>query len=133
MIAPISGPVLPSTSGRTVWGSAAGLLFTWEPFDFGYRHATVNSARSVEQQSEAQQEVTRLAVATNAMDAFFTLLAAGEDVRVAQANVRQWEISTGQFTSWWKISFALALTPRARMQSWHELGSNWRVLISKKR
>ena len=76
VITPISGPVLPSTSGRNVWGSAAGLLFTWEPFDLGYRHATVNSARSLEQQSVAQQELTRLVVATNAMDAFFNLLAA---------------------------------------------------------
>ncbi|MBZ5515529.1 MAG: TolC family protein [Acidobacteriia bacterium] len=92
VLTPISGPVLPSTSGRSVWGSAAGLLFTWEPFDFGYRHATVNSARSLEQQSAAQQEVTRLAVATNALDAFFDLLAAEENVRVAEANVRRWQI-----------------------------------------
>jgi outer membrane protein len=92
VITPISGPVLPSTSGRSVWGSAAGLLFTWEPFDFGYRHATVNSARSLEQQSEAQQALTRLGVATNAMDAFFNLVAAEENVRVAQASVRRWDI-----------------------------------------
>ena len=92
VITPISGPVLSSASGRSVWGSAAGLLFTWEPFDFGYRHATVNSAQSVEQQSEAQQDLTHLAVAANAMDAFFNLLAAEHNARVAQANVRRWQI-----------------------------------------
>src|SRR3954465_9253786 len=30
----ISGPVLPSASGRPVWGSATGALLSWEPFDF---------------------------------------------------------------------------------------------------
>src|SRR2546423_100990 len=36
-----SGPVLPSTSGRGAWGSAAGLLFSWEAFDFGRRRAEI--------------------------------------------------------------------------------------------
>ena len=31
VISPISGPVLGSASNDSVWGSAAGLLFTWEP------------------------------------------------------------------------------------------------------
>lgn len=92
VITPISGPVLPSASGRSVWGSAAGLLFTWEPFDFGYRRATVNSARSFEQEFQAREGVVRLRVATNAMDAFFNLVAAKENVRVARANVQRWQI-----------------------------------------
>lgn len=92
VITPISGPVLPSTSGRSVWGSAAGLLFTWEPVDFGYRHAQVSSARSVEQQSEAHQTLTRLGVGTSAMDAFFNLVAAEQNVQVAQANLRRWNV-----------------------------------------
>lgn len=91
VIMPISGPVLPATSGRSVWGSAAGLLFTWEAFDFGYRRATLHSARSAEQQSEAEQNLTRLAVAARAMDAFFDLVAAEQDLEVAQANVRRWQ------------------------------------------
>src|ERR1700746_3312395 len=37
IIAPISGPVPGTASGRSAWGSAAGLLFSWEPVDFGYR------------------------------------------------------------------------------------------------
>jgi len=36
IIPTISGPVLPGTSNQGVWGSAAGLLFSWQPFDFGY-------------------------------------------------------------------------------------------------
>ena len=41
VVPPISGPVLSGTSDRGVWGSAAGILFSWEPFDFGYRRANV--------------------------------------------------------------------------------------------
>src|SRR6266851_1020058 len=42
----VSGPVLPTTSGRGAWGSAAGLLFSWEAFDFGRRHAEVDAAHA---------------------------------------------------------------------------------------
>ncbi len=41
VIPAMSGPVLPSASGQSVWGSATGALFSWEPFDFGLRDATV--------------------------------------------------------------------------------------------
>jgi outer membrane protein len=33
----ISGPVIGSNNGGSVWGSATGLLITWQPFDFGLR------------------------------------------------------------------------------------------------
>ena len=46
VIPAISGPVLPSASGQSVWGSAAGALFSWEPFDFGLRGATVRGAEA---------------------------------------------------------------------------------------
>jgi outer membrane protein len=39
IIAPISGPVPVATLMGSAWGSAAGLLFSWEPVDFGYRGA----------------------------------------------------------------------------------------------
>ena len=39
VIAPITGPVPLSPSNRSAWGSAGGLLFSWEPLDFGYRGA----------------------------------------------------------------------------------------------
>ena len=42
----MSGPVLDSASGGSVWGSATGALFSWEPFDFGLRDATVASAEA---------------------------------------------------------------------------------------
>lgn len=83
----VSGPVLSSTSNQGVWGSAAGLLFSWEPFDFGYRRAVVMAARATESQSSAEIEVTRLDVAVATLNACLTLLAAEQSVRAAQADV----------------------------------------------
>src|SRR5215813_7064242 len=31
----VTGPVLPTTSSQGAWGTAGGLLFSWEAFDFG--------------------------------------------------------------------------------------------------
>src|SRR3954449_13562942 len=42
----ISGPVLPSASGQSVWGSAVGGLLSWEPADFGLRSAVVREAEA---------------------------------------------------------------------------------------
>ncbi len=83
----ISGPVLPSKSNNGVWGSAVGLLFSWEPFDFGYRRATVNGAKANQNRAAAESEVTRFDVAVAAADAFLTLLAAQARTRAAQADV----------------------------------------------
>jgi outer membrane protein TolC len=92
VVPPISGPVLPTTSNRSVWGSAGGVLFSWEPFDFGYRRATVNVARAGENIARSQSDMTQLDVSTAAAQAFFSLLASGQVVRTAQANVNRWEV-----------------------------------------
>src|SRR6266404_5996552 len=54
VIAPISGPVSMSPSNRSAWGSAAGLLFSWEPLDFGYRGAKVDAARAARNRATAE-------------------------------------------------------------------------------
>ena len=92
VVPPISGPVLPTTSNRSVWGSAAGVLFSWEPFDFGYRRATVNVTRAGENIARSQAALTRLDVATAAAQAFFSLLASEQVAQAAQANVNRWEV-----------------------------------------
>jgi outer membrane protein len=92
VISPISGPALSSTSGSGAWGSAAGLLFSWEPFDFGYRRAEVNAARASQSLASAEVAVTRLDVAVAATDAFLTLLAAEQTVRIAQADINRREV-----------------------------------------
>lgn len=92
VIPAISGPVLPTTGNDSVWGSAGGLLFSWEPADFGYRRATVSVARAAEARAGAEVTLTRLDVATVAADAFLTLLAAQERVQAAQADVERREV-----------------------------------------
>lgn len=92
VIPSISGPVLPVTSNRSLWGSAGGVLISWEPFDFGYRRATVNVARAGESIARSQLDLTQLDVGAAAAQAFFSLLAAKEIVRTAQANVNRREV-----------------------------------------
>jgi outer membrane protein len=87
IVAPISGPVPVSTSNRSAWGSAAGLLFSWEPFDFGYRGAKVDAARAVRNRAKAESSLTRLDVAVATVNAYLTVLAAEETVHAAQADI----------------------------------------------
>ncbi len=89
VISPISGPVLSTNTAASVWGSAAGVLVSWEPFDFGLRRANVAAAESESKRAGAQVEVTRLQVATAAADAFLTVLAAQQTVTAARAGVER--------------------------------------------
>ena len=60
----LSGPVLPVASSQSVWSSATGALLSWEPLDFGLRHAAVASAEAALAQARATQSLTRLDVQT---------------------------------------------------------------------
>lgn len=92
VISPISGPVLSSTSNDSVWGSAAGMLFAWEPIDFGRRGATVNAARAGQTLANSELSVTRLDVAVAATNAFFTLAAAEQRMTAAKANLERRQV-----------------------------------------
>src|SRR5437773_9328928 len=84
----MSGPVLGTRSlGNSVWGSAAGVLLSWEAVDFGQRKASVDVARAQTSLAKSQTALTELDVASAAADAFLTVLAAEESVRAARANV----------------------------------------------
>lgn len=87
VIPALSGPVLPTESFTSTFGSAGGALLSWEPFDFGARKAQVNVARALTNQANAGVDVTRLDVATSAADAFLAALASREAVHAAEANV----------------------------------------------
>src|SRR5439155_1069486 len=78
IIPPISGPVLGTKSYDSVWGSAAGVLLSWEAVDFGQRKASVDVARAQTSAAKAQTALTELDVASAAADAFLTVLAADE-------------------------------------------------------
>lgn len=84
---PVSGPVLSSTSDRGVWGSMAGVLVSWEPFDLGYRGANVDVARAAQGRANAQLSLTKLEVAGAVGDAFLRLAAAQQQVKAAEADL----------------------------------------------
>ena len=89
--APITGPVVLSPSNQSAWGSAGGLLFSWEPLDFGYREAKVDAARAAQRRAMAESSLTRLDVSVATVNAFLTLLAAEETARAAQADIERRE------------------------------------------
>jgi len=99
VVPPISGPVLPSTSDRGAWGSAAGVLLSWEPFDFGYRGANVDVAKAAQGRANAELSLTKLGVAGAVGDAFLRLAAAQQQVTAAEADVgRRQVLSTSVHT-----------------------------------
>jgi len=88
----MSGPVIGTNNAGSVWGSAAGLLVNWQPFDFGLRHARVESATASRDRANASVERTQLEVSSAAADAFLTLLAARQTQSSARVAVENWEI-----------------------------------------
>src|SRR4051812_11303074 len=91
VIPSVSGPVLDSTAD-SVWGSAVGALLAWDAVDFGLRKANLESARAQQEAAAARIQVTELDAAARAADAFLSLVAAGETVRVAEANVNRLQV-----------------------------------------
>ena len=92
VVPPLTGPVLGTTSLDSVWGSAAGVLLTWEAIDFGVRKANIETARAQTNVAKAQTALSELDVASAAADAFITVLASDEAVRAAQANVDRLQV-----------------------------------------
>jgi outer membrane protein len=91
VIPSMSGPVIGTNNLGSVWGSAVGVLVSWEPFDFGLRRANVGIADAARVQSEATVKRTQFDVAVATADAFLTVIAAGQTVQAAQAGVDQTE------------------------------------------
>lgn len=92
IVPPISGPVLGTMSYDGIWGSAAGMLLSWEAVDFGVRKANVDVARAQTAFARAQSDLAQLDVAAAAADAFLTVLATDEAVRAARANVERLQV-----------------------------------------
>ena len=88
----ISGPVLPSASGQSVWGSAVGGLLSWEPVDFGLRSAMVHEAEAGVVRARAEEGVTRLAVQNAVGGAFLAVVGAQQALAAADADVERREV-----------------------------------------
>ncbi len=91
IVSPITGPVRTSLTNQTAWGSAAGLLFSWELFDFGYRGAKVDAARAAGSRAKAEASLTRLDVAVATVNPYLTVLAAERTVHAAEEDVQRRE------------------------------------------
>jgi outer membrane protein len=91
-IPPISGPVSDTSSSSMIWGSAGGVLLSWEAFDFGLRSASVDLARILVDRASAGAALTRLEVGVKTADAFLRLAAAQETVRAARANLERQQV-----------------------------------------
>lgn len=87
VIPAMSGPVLPMTSAGSVWGSAAGALFSWEPFDFGLRQAAVAGAEAAVVRARAGEALTRLDVQTVVGAAYLAIVGAQRAVVALQADL----------------------------------------------
>jgi outer membrane protein TolC len=93
VVPPISGPVLGTRAlTDSVWGSAAGVLLSWDAVDFGQRKASVGVARAQSDLAKSQAALTELDVASAAADAFLTVLAADASVRSLRANVERLQV-----------------------------------------
>ncbi len=90
--------IIPSVDGvpahnfGSVWDSGVGLLVTWQPFDFGLRHAAVLTATAAEEQAHAAVSKTRHDISVATADAFLTLIAAQQTAEAAHAAVESWQV-----------------------------------------
>jgi outer membrane protein len=83
----MSGPVLSAASSQSVWGSATGALVSWEPFDFGLRHAGVASAEAALTEARAGETLTRLDVQNAVASAYLGVLGAQQAVTAARGDL----------------------------------------------
>jgi outer membrane protein TolC len=92
VIPSISGPVLPSASNQSVWGSAVGGLLSWEPFDLGLRNAVVREAEAGVARARLEQDVTRLGVQNAVGLAFLGIVNAQQAIAAAEADVQRRDV-----------------------------------------
>jgi outer membrane protein TolC len=92
VIPALSGPVLPSASSSSVWGSAAGALVSWEPLDFGQRSTAVREAEASVARARAEHAVTRLDVQRAAGLAYLAVVGAQQALAAAEADAQRREV-----------------------------------------
>ncbi len=88
----ISGPVQAESTFSSLFGTSAGVLFSYEPFDFGLRQANVRVAEAARTWAEAGRAVTEHDVALAAADSYLLAVANRLAVRAAQANVERMQV-----------------------------------------
>ena len=89
VIPAISGPVQEESTITSTFGSSAGVLFSWEPFDFGLRAANVRVAEALKERAEAGRAVTEYEVSLAVADAYLAAVARRQAVLAAEATVER--------------------------------------------
>ncbi|MDR1990209.1 MAG: TolC family protein [Acidobacteriaceae bacterium] len=92
VIPALSGPVLPSASGDSVWGSAAGALFSWEPVDLGLRASVVKEAQADVTRARAAEGLTRLGVQSVVGSVFLDVVSAQRALAATDADVQRRDV-----------------------------------------
>ena len=92
VIPAISGPVQDESTITSTFGSSAGVLFSYEPFDFGLRQANVQVAEALKARAEAGRAVTEYEVALAAADAYLQAAATARAVGAAKATVDRMQV-----------------------------------------
>lgn len=95
-LVPISGPPSTGNNMNGVFGSAAGLLFNWQPVTFGQRQSQVDFATAGLQYAtaDATNEVFKHKI--NVINAYLDVLLATELVKLHEENVRRTEANSAQ-------------------------------------
>lgn len=87
----MSGPVIDTNNAGSVWGSATGVLVSWQPFDFGTRSASLRAAEAGHDRATAANLRTQLDVETASADAYLSVMASVQTQKAAQIAVDNWE------------------------------------------
>lgn len=88
----ISGPVQEQSTITSVFGSSAGVLLSYEPFDLGLRRANVRGAEAVRERARAGRDVTEYEVSLAAADSYLQAVANQRAVLAAEASVARMEL-----------------------------------------
>jgi len=88
----ISGPVQDESTIANTFGSSAGVLFAYEPFDFGLRRANVRVAQALKARAEAGRTITEYEVSLAAIDAYLRAAANQRAVVAAAATVERMQV-----------------------------------------
>ena len=88
----ISGPVQEESTITSVFGSSAGVLLSYEPFDLGLRRASVREAEAVKARAQAGRELTVFEVSLATAETYLLAVANQRAVLAAKASVERMQL-----------------------------------------
>jgi len=91
-VLPISGPAGTPAEYRGVFGSAGGLLFTWEPLSFGQRQARLGQAGAAVSEAQAGYDLALFQHQVHVVDAHLNQQYAEALIQVQAANLERAQV-----------------------------------------